>query len=250
MPQRQPQTARFLLLAVTCVAAVGLALPGCDREPDVVTYLAPRDEAPPARPAPPMAALPGSSFAEQPEAMQPQATFVPQGWTRQPQPAAPRLMAFDVADGDYHGTVTVTRFGGTTGNLLANLNRWRRQVQLPPIDDPDAQDFVGYPTGVDPAQQIRVYRMTDEAAGDDAPFMLVLRVPDMTSTWFVKLTGQRGMRAAQTDNFLKFIDGLQLPLTLPEGLAHPDAGAPKKDGTLKNTPDDPAHDDHMGHDHD
>ncbi|MCS7045163.1 MAG: hypothetical protein NZO58_02280 [Gemmataceae bacterium] len=58
----------------------------------------------------------------------------PPGW----KPTAPGQfaeLAFQVGEGQAKATVTVSRLEGAGGGLLANVNRWRDQVGLKPIDE-------------------------------------------------------------------------------------------------------------------
>jgi hypothetical protein len=78
----------------------------------------------------PAAPGPAASAATAPDAP----WTVPQGWTLDPEPRAMRLVTFLAAGGDTDTEIAVSRFGGGVGGELANINRWRGQVGLGPID--------------------------------------------------------------------------------------------------------------------
>lgn len=62
---------------------------------------------------------------------------VPEGWTVDPEPRPMRLATFRaLSPGDTGGgtEIAVSRFNGDVGGELANVNRWRGQVGLDPID--------------------------------------------------------------------------------------------------------------------
>jgi hypothetical protein len=66
-------------------------------------------------------------------AQQPLQYTVPSGWEKGDTRGGQRVAAFNVDSGK--AEVTVTSFSGNLGGLLANVIRWRGQVELPPIDD-------------------------------------------------------------------------------------------------------------------
>lgn len=59
---------------------------------------------------------------------------VPENWT--PAEAGTMVLArFDITNDGGDATVTVTRFPGDVGGLVPNVNRWRRQVGVGPVND-------------------------------------------------------------------------------------------------------------------
>jgi hypothetical protein len=61
---------------------------------------------------------------------------LPAGWTPNPSPESGRIFEFAAGTS---ALVTVNAFAGMTGGLAANVNRWRAQVGLDPLDDADAE---------------------------------------------------------------------------------------------------------------
>lgn len=57
---------------------------------------------------------------------------VPDGWTLDPEPRSMRIATYLAPDPDGPVEVAITRFGGRVGGELANINRWRGQIGLPP----------------------------------------------------------------------------------------------------------------------
>jgi hypothetical protein len=97
--------------------------------------------------------------------------------------------------------VTVSVFPGDVGGLLANVNRWRGQVKLPPIDQATLDKTVnsldasgGKATLVD---------MT----GGDSPKTRIIGavVPRGGQTWFYKLMGDEQVAEREKTAFLKFV---------------------------------------------
>src|SRR5262249_32600143 len=62
----------------------------------------------------------------------------PDGWVEAPDLAGGMIRmaaAFRVSDGGKTAQITVTPLVGEAGGLLANVNRWRGQIKLGPIDE-------------------------------------------------------------------------------------------------------------------
>ncbi|MEM9084144.1 MAG: hypothetical protein AAGB34_11155, partial [Planctomycetota bacterium] len=59
---------------------------------------------------------------------------VPIGWLRDPEPRPMRLATYRIVKDDTEVEVAITRFPGRVGGDLANVNRWRNQMGLGPID--------------------------------------------------------------------------------------------------------------------
>src|SRR5260221_14262107 len=62
---------------------------------------------------------------------------LPEGWTELP-PADMRVGSF-LAKGQNGQSVdiSVVPLSGSAGGMLANINRWRGQIQIPPIEEKD-----------------------------------------------------------------------------------------------------------------
>ncbi len=103
--------------------------------------------------------------------------------------------------------VAVTTFPGNAGGELANVNRWRGQLQLPALDDTTLAGAVlrftahGFPVAV-----------IDCQGGPDGSARLVgAIVPVDGATWFFKLTGPDAVVAAAKPDFLAFLHSLSPP---------------------------------------
>ena len=120
----------------------------------------------------------------------------------------PRVLAFDVEGESYRAEVALTRFPGDVGGELANVNRWRRQVGLPPVDSPEQQDAVAFTHDGVPASLTFV---VDPQRGPDGEAILVATLPRGDHTWFVKMTGPARMIGSEHGPMLAFLDRLRLP---------------------------------------
>ena len=126
-----------------------LLLAGCkDRE--ITTYQAPKDP-PPTMPgmtaadnaaAAPGAAMPTSPNQTMANTAVPTASgsdltwTAPANWTAKPA-SAMRKGSFSIKGDGGEADLSITAFPGSTGGLLANLNRWRGQLGLAPLAESD-----------------------------------------------------------------------------------------------------------------
>jgi hypothetical protein len=100
--------------------------------------------------------------------------------------------------------VTVVVLPGDVGGELANVNRWRGQIALPPLTEADlagARSAVASPLG-----SVSVYDFTSGGAPRTRLVAGLIRVGD--STWFFKLMGDEKAVAADKPAFVKLLKGL------------------------------------------
>ncbi|MDB6040534.1 MAG: hypothetical protein JWM99_4375 [Verrucomicrobiales bacterium] len=123
----------------------------------------------------------------------------PNGWIEQPTPSM--LLASYSVPGKNGGKaeMTVSMFPGDVGGVLANVNRWRRQLGLPPVTENDLQQNTSQ-MDVGNANAT-VVEMT---AQDGAKAMYALIVPRDGNTWFYKMTGDPAALADQKKSFVEF----------------------------------------------
>ena len=126
----------------------------------------------------------------------------PADWKEQP-PSAMRKGSYLVpGNGGEDGDLSITAFPGDVGGELANVNRWRGQVQLPPLSEADL-----------PTQVVRVAHdglqlavVDCTAAGANPKRILGAIVPYGGATWFFKLAGPDAVVAKAKAEFLDFLE--------------------------------------------
>jgi hypothetical protein len=170
--------------------------------PAATTNSQPTGESP-APSATPPAAAPGS----------PKFT-TPSDWKQLPA-GGMRKAAFEIGDPAQKNLVTLIDFPADAGPMIANplqnINRWRREVGLPEI------------------KQDEIPKASEQIEVDGQPATLVRAIPDASQSgqsqanratlaamaksgniiWFIKLTGDRNVVAAQEDNFKSFLKSLR-----------------------------------------
>jgi hypothetical protein len=95
-------------------------------------------------------------------------------------------------------TVTVSILEGSAGGLLPNINRWRGQIELPPISDSDLASTV---TNLDLREGGA--KVTDMTGPKQR--LVAAIVPRGEKTWFFKLLGDPSAVGADKDKFLAFV---------------------------------------------
>jgi hypothetical protein len=237
IPRRGPLGPRRLVPALA--AALGmLGVLGCHKEDEVTQTTVAQPGAPAgaqaAAPGAPMAMPPGTNphagmpgmppGSMPPGAMPPGAMpggqlptpprpagtgalkwTAPKGWTEQP--ASGMRFATLIPPGAGKVEMSVVVLPGAAGGELANVNRWRSQIGLPPIDEAAlglARKVVQSKAGA-----VAVYDFT--STGDVKSRMVtgLLAAPD-GNTWFLKLMGDAGPVGKAKPAFLKFLETLHL----------------------------------------
>ena len=128
---------------------------------------------------------------------------VPTGWQAEP-PTAMLLAKYSVTEGGPKAEITVSSFPGDVGGLLANVNRWRRQISLPPLDDAGlAQAVTALTTPAGPASLVDI---TGTDAKTSQPARLVgVVIPLNGQSWFYKLLGDATVVEHQKAGFIQFV---------------------------------------------
>lgn len=186
-------------LAVACALAGSVA--ACDR--DEVTHFRVAKAPPPAP-----AAVPAGMTGDVPPPGKPAGPALrwtlPKGWS-EAEAGAMRYASFKVpVKGAVDASVVV--LPGPAGGELANVNRWRGQIGLGPLDEAAlaaARKTLGTRAG-----PLKVY----DFASDGAPRKrLIAGLTEVSgSTWFVKLTGEADAVGAARADFMQLLGSLRL----------------------------------------
>jgi hypothetical protein len=199
---------RFL----SALVALPLLLTSC-RKVEVTAYRVPKETEPEmvmptAANAPAQGAAPGGSMAGTavPTAEGPGLAWTaPSGWTAKPATAMRKGSYTVPGTGGADGDVSITAFPGDVGGELANVNRWRGQVQLPPLTDatlPAAVNEVAS-NGL----QLTIVDCASGSAGGQR--ILGAIVPFAGGTWFFKLIGPDALVAQARPAFLAFLKSVR-----------------------------------------
>jgi len=197
---------------LTILAAVLSLAPGCRR--DEVTHArvpkpAPAEggaaQAPPA--GMPMMPPPGMA-GDVPPPPTPTGSSalkwkLPQGWTQSLAGGMRYATIKPAAAGRVDVSVVV--LPGAAGGELANVNRWRGQIGLPPIDEPalvSARKAIKTPAGT-----VSVYDFTSE--GKVKTRMVAGTLSAGGNSWFVKMVGDADPVGSSRPDFIHLLETLR-----------------------------------------
>ena len=117
--------------------------------------------------------------------------------------SAMRKGTYAIGEGDGPGAeLAITAFPGDVGGDLANVNRWRGQLSLPPVGDSEVRQALT-PLAAS-GLTMQVVELTGGTA--DSPLRLLgAIVPQAGATWFFKLTGPAAVVAKHRQAYLDFL---------------------------------------------
>ncbi len=97
--------------------------------------------------------------------------------------------------------ISLIRLKGSAGGDLANVNRWRQQIGLPPWDEATLKaqtDIVSSPAG-----KIKVVEFSNSKQR-----IVAATLPFGEVTWFVKMIGSDEVVAKERKRFIQFLETL------------------------------------------
>lgn len=124
---------------------------------------------------------------------------LPADWTAEP---ASGMRVATIHPGNASTQIIVSKFGGGAGGLAMNVTRWRNQVGLPPVEEPDAG--VSMTVGGAPCT---LHDYVGPASGGSR--LIVASIDVNGTTWFFKLIGPTDAVASQKAAFESFLGTLK-----------------------------------------
>lgn len=202
LPQRMP---RPLSRAIPLAAALALSLPACHRD-EVAHYRVPKERPPSIDPGE-QADAPRGTTGDVPEPPTGGgiAWTLPARWTETRGGDGMRLATLKPpVEGRIDVSVIV--LPGPAGGELANVNRWRGQIGLPPLDEPGlarARRAVSTRAG-----QVALYDFTSE--GQARSRIIAGLASAGGNTWFIKMAGDERAVGAARQDFIRIVESLRL----------------------------------------
>jgi hypothetical protein len=140
---------------------------------------------------------PSTTAAVEPPEAEPNFQWkVPEGWTKQP-PGQMQVAKFSVQKDAAKAEVSVSTFPSDTGGMLANVNRWRRQLGLEAVDEAGLTPLVLGIPGVAGGQLVDLK--------NDQKALLGAIIPREGTWWFYKLMGDAPAVNAEREAFVRFV---------------------------------------------
>jgi hypothetical protein len=103
--------------------------------------------------------------------------------------------------------ISVIALRGPAGGEMANVNRWREQMELPPVENEKALASLRKTTKA-PAGEVAVFDFTSPGTTKNRMIVGVLGASD-GNTWFMKMTGDEAPVAQTKKEFQQWIGSLR-----------------------------------------
>ena len=223
---------RFIFLL-----AAGLILAGC-RDNTISTYRVPKEP----------------RFVASSDIAKPAIRWqTPPGWQEQSGNGVRQGSFLIIGTEGAKAEVSVIAFPGDVGGDLANVNRWRNQLQLPPVSEAELPGALV--RLAEPAGEFLLVDLLSEApilSSGHKERVLGAIFKQPAQTWFFKLAGEADLVASQKEAFVGFLKSVEfsseavLPVALPERAANtndlpPDASGGPAPAPLAEAPLPPGH---------
>jgi hypothetical protein len=132
----------------------------------------------------------------------------PATWHDDPNPNKLRVASFHIGGDQGQGEVAITQFQGDVGGLLANINRWRKQLGLAGIESIEQQPLAPMEVGGLSSVTMDLHGPHDDQPGSGRR-MIVVIVPQPQVTWFIKMVGTDAVVAKEQGTFDAFIQSIR-----------------------------------------
>jgi hypothetical protein len=183
-------------LRITCVVVATCVISSCSDSTEITTYSIPKE-----RPAKKTMATASTAGTGDTLRWTP-----PQSW-KSGKESSMRLGSYMVADANGTATLdlSVTAFPGDVGGLLANVNRWLKQINLEPTDQSGLGQYVDERT----VAGLPAHLMHAANAGRTIRVLTLWGGNVHRKTWFFKLEGDTALAEAESANFEQFIESVR-----------------------------------------
>jgi hypothetical protein len=152
---------------------------------------------------------------------------LPEGWQEVP-PGEMRVASFKVIDSaNKQADVSVVPLPGRAGGDLANVNRWRDQVGLGPVEQDQLAKLAELVEVAGESAQLFDQAGTNAASGEPTRILAAVLNREGTA-WFFKMTGDDNLVAKQKSAFVGFLNSVTFPAARAQ--AQSPASHPPLDG--------------------
>ena len=198
--------------ALVYLGLVVAVLAACEKNSEIKVYRVskapleePGSDQQSAQPAnAPSPSMPGGMAAGMPsrDTSTPQLKWeIPQGWQQVP-PSSMRYASFSAGTDDSRIDISIVTFAGEGGSDADNVNRWRQQLQLPPMGP------AGIASQVESVKSGDTVFSTVDIAGPNARTLAAWTRRD-GRVWFLKATGPTAAVEKEKPNFVKFVQSVR-----------------------------------------
>jgi hypothetical protein len=188
---------------------------GACRDAEVAAYRVPKEQPDPLPPVltgelPMKASANDMANTAVPTATGSDLTWTAPGEWKQKAVSAMRKGSYAIVGSDgAEADLSITAFPGNVGGDLANINRWRGQISLPPINEADLSSQTQH---IDANGLHMTFVDFANTTGDKPQRVMGAIVPFGSATWFFKLSGPDVLVASQRETFLAFLQTIKPPV--------------------------------------
>ncbi|HYV36174.1 MAG TPA: hypothetical protein VE988_10750 [Gemmataceae bacterium] len=129
----------------------------------------------------------------------------PDDWVRMSKVMSPAVAGFEIGEGKKKVTVTLTRFIDE-GGLVANIDRWRKQIGLPPGNEEQNRKDIRY-LNID-GEKTPYVDLANPGKADSDRILGVIAKPGST-TWFFKMYGPPDQVELHKAAFEQFVESVR-----------------------------------------
>jgi len=134
---------------------------------------------------------------------------IPASWKEVP-PTQMVLAKFLVTGEGGKAEITVSSFPGDVGGALANVNRWRGQLGLAPVDQKEMEAMVSS-LDVSGGKAILIDMSGQDVKSGQKARLIGAILPRGDRTWFYKLMGDEPIAAGEKAAFTSFVQSAKYP---------------------------------------
>lgn len=155
---------------------------------------------------------------------------VPKGWEEQP-PSALRQASFLIRDkNSQQADMSVVSFPGLAGGDLANVNRWRGQLQLEPISETElVKSIISLEVDGDTTSLFEMVSKTPLNHQKTPSRLLGAILHHSDRTWFFKMLGDHSLVLAEKPSFISFLKSIRFSNEKPTQSKSENTATEKKD---------------------
>ena len=136
---------------------------------------------------------------------------VPAQWVETAPTSSMVLKSFSVGEAKAEAAVTISVLANEGGGALANINRWRGQIGLPPVTEESQLSGLTEPLVTLAGKAILTDLLGTDARTGQPERMIAAIVPHEGLTWFYKMMGDAKVVEGQKNTFVEFVKTVQYP---------------------------------------
>jgi hypothetical protein len=134
---------------------------------------------------------------------------VPDTWTETPSTSGFMLAVFEAKGETGDARITVSQLTGEGGGVLANINRWRGQVGLGPIQAFEEQPMTPIQVAGQTAGVIDLAAPVGSNTGLERLIVVFIPRPQENLTWYFKMIGPANALDEHKPAFIRFLESVK-----------------------------------------